>query len=70
MADTMKLTYFDGRGRAEMARLLLANAGVKYDDVRVGGEKWQELKPSAVKDILIDIFQNFDRAFHYFVCIL
>lgn len=52
MADTMKLTYFDGRGRAEMARLLLANAGVKYDDVRVGGEKWQELKPSTVKDIL------------------
>ena len=46
MADTMKLTYFNARGRAEMARLLLANAGVKYEDVRVEGESWQQLKPS------------------------
>jgi len=53
----MKLTYFDGRGRAEMARLLLANAGVKYDDVRVGGEKWQELKPKTPKGAL-PIFEH------------
>ena len=42
----MKLTYFNGRGRAEMTRLLLVNAGVKYEDVRVEGEKWNQLKPS------------------------
>lgn len=34
-----------GRGRAELARLIFAEAGVKYDDERVG-ENWPQLKAS------------------------
>jgi hypothetical protein len=30
-----KIVYFDGRGRAEVSRMILAAAGVKFDDVRV-----------------------------------
>jgi glutathione S-transferase len=30
-----KLTYFDIRGFGEGARLIFAQAGVKYDDVRM-----------------------------------
>lgn len=41
-----KLTYFNGRGRAEIIRLVLAEAGVAYDDVRIEREKWPEFKPS------------------------
>ncbi|XP_072051484.1 uncharacterized protein [Amphiura filiformis] len=43
-----KLTYFDVRGRAEIIRLLFAQAGVKYEDVRIpiGGEEWKKLKPT------------------------
>jgi len=32
---TYKLTYFDGRGLAEGARLIFAHAGKKYEDVRL-----------------------------------
>lgn len=55
MSDTMKLTYFDARGRAEMARFLLVNAGVKYEDVRLNDEKWQELKPSKLRAIALPV---------------
>lgn len=41
-----KLTYFNGRGRAEVIRLLFEVAGVKYEDVRIEREAWPELKPS------------------------
>ncbi|KAI8496269.1 hypothetical protein Bbelb_261100 [Branchiostoma belcheri] len=40
-----KLTYFKGKGRAELARLLFAAGGIEYEDVRVEGEQWAELKP-------------------------
>ena len=46
MADTMKLSYFDERARAELSRLLLAHAGVKYEDNRVTEQTFQALKPS------------------------
>ena len=42
----VKLTYFNLRGRAEPARLILAYAGVDFDDCRVTSEEWQKLKPS------------------------
>ncbi|CAH1248718.1 HPGDS [Branchiostoma lanceolatum] len=42
---TYKLTYFKSRGRAEISRLLFAAGGVKYEDVRVDEEQWQQLKP-------------------------
>jgi glutathione S-transferase len=40
------LTYFNARGRAEVARLCLAAAGIKYEDVRVEQADWPTLKPS------------------------
>ena len=40
------LIYFPLRGRAELARLVFAAAGVEYEDRRVAGEEWQKLKPS------------------------
>jgi len=40
-----KLTYFNGRGRAELTRLIFAAAGVQYEDIRLDSEKWQALKP-------------------------
>jgi len=41
-----KLTYFNGRGRAELCRLIFAQAGVQYEDVRIERGQWLELKPS------------------------
>jgi glutathione S-transferase len=40
-----KLTYFNGRGRAEIVRLVFAAAGVEYTDNRIERDKWPALKP-------------------------
>ena len=40
-----KLYYFESRGRAEPSRIILACAGVKYEDVRYTKEQWAEFKP-------------------------
>ncbi|CAG2214967.1 HPGDS [Mytilus edulis] len=40
-----KLTYFNARGRGEVARLCFAVAGVKYEDIRIEQADWPELKP-------------------------
>jgi glutathione S-transferase len=39
-----KLTYFNGRGRAEIIRLVLTAAGIPFEDVRVPFEDWPKLK--------------------------
>ena len=52
----MKLIYFNARGRAELARLILAQAGEAYDDERIEGADWPKLKPS--KPILIPLISN------------
>lgn len=39
-----KLTYFNGRGRAETIRLLFAQAAVPYDDIRIEREQWPAMK--------------------------
>jgi len=39
-----KLTYFNGRGRAELSRLLFAAAGVKYEDDRFEFADWPTVK--------------------------
>ena len=44
----MKLTYFNLKGRAELARLILAQAEVQYEDCRISKEEWQSLKPSKI----------------------
>ena len=46
LAGRMKLTYFNLKGRAELARLILAQAEVAYSDCRISKEEWQSLKPS------------------------
>jgi len=46
MPSSIKLTYFDARGRAETSRLILAYAGVDYEDDRLSREQFDELKPS------------------------
>eukprot|EP00118_Oscarella_pearsei_P017206 m.169640 g.169640 ORF g.169640 m.169640 type:complete len:113 (+) comp39007_c0_seq3:23-361(+) len=43
-----KLTYFDSRGRAEIIRLIFAQGGIDFEDIRFdyGSENWTKLKPS------------------------
>jgi len=38
--STYKLYYFNIRARGEPSRILLAQAGVKYEDIRYGKEEW------------------------------
>ena len=38
--SSYKLYYFDARGRGEVIRIMLAQAGVKYEDIRYGKEDW------------------------------
>ena len=40
------LTYFPAKGAAEIARLVLACAGVEYDDKRVTGQDWASTEKS------------------------
>ena len=42
-----KLHYFDLRGLGELARLVFAAAGKKFEDVRIPMDKWPEWKPKA-----------------------
>jgi len=41
-----KLLYFNVKGRAELARLIFAYAGQKYEDVRYTIEEFAEIKPT------------------------
>ena len=45
MPSSIKLTYFNARGRAETSRLILAMAGADYQDDRLSGEQFAALKP-------------------------
>ncbi|XP_067932285.1 hematopoietic prostaglandin D synthase-like [Watersipora subatra] len=49
MGGEMRLTYFNARARAELARLLFKLAGKEFTDRRVEGEEWTALKPSTPK---------------------
>jgi len=42
----MKMQYFDGRGRGEILRLLLAKGGKTYEDARVTFPEWPAIKPT------------------------
>ena len=41
-----KLTYFDGKARAEPIRYMMELQGITYEDNRIQREKWPEVKPS------------------------
>ena len=43
----VKLTYFNLKGRAELSRLILAEAGVDYEDCRLERDEWAQLKESS-----------------------
>ena len=42
----MKLYYFDLYGKAECIRMALTVAGAQFEDVRITGDSWTELKNS------------------------
>ncbi|OWA52271.1 putative Hematopoietic prostaglandin D synthase [Hypsibius exemplaris] len=44
MPADYRLIYFDGRGRAELIRLIFAAAFQKFEDVRIDVAKWPEYK--------------------------
>ncbi len=46
----LRLTYFDGAGRAELIRLVLAVGKMDYEDRRIGSEQWTRLKPSECQE--------------------
>ena len=46
MAPKIKLIYFNAEGRAELTRMILAQAGVEFEDVRVKRDDWPAMKPS------------------------
>ncbi|TRY76427.1 hypothetical protein TCAL_12508 [Tigriopus californicus] len=41
----VRLFYFDGSGRAELSRLIMAQAGIQFEDIRLSAQEWRELKP-------------------------
>ena len=42
----IKFTYFNGRGLGEISRLILAQAGVEFEDQRLTPDEWKKLKSS------------------------
>ncbi|XP_039274780.2 hematopoietic prostaglandin D synthase-like [Styela clava] len=40
-----RIIYFNLMARAELARLILVQAGVEFEDVRVTQEEWAKMKP-------------------------
>ena len=49
---TYKLHYFNVKGAAEPIRLIFAQAGVKYEDVRLSQEEWAEFKPKTPYSVM------------------
>lgn len=46
MMASFKLTYVNYRGRAELIRFILSQAGIEFEDIRLNPEKWNEVRPS------------------------
>ena len=66
MAPKIKLTYFDVRARAELSRIILAQAGVEYEDCRIKGEEWQKMKPGKEDDVTFIAKTNYMRCAYNF----
>eukprot|EP00049_Salpingoeca_infusionum_P002725 m.59193 g.59193 ORF g.59193 m.59193 type:complete len:210 (-) comp11756_c1_seq2:115-744(-) len=43
---SIKVTYFNGAGRAEAMRVLLHLAGIDFEDERIAGVDWPTVKPT------------------------
>ena len=46
MQATYKLHYFELYARAEPIRMMFNKAGIPFEDNRVTGDAWMELKPT------------------------
>ncbi len=44
----IRLIYFAGRGRAEIARWTMAIGGIPYEDVRIKMDDWEAFKPKTL----------------------
>lgn len=53
-----ELIYFNGRGRAEVARLLFAENGADYTDNRLESDEWKKYKPGIVSIKYRQIFTH------------
>ncbi|CAG5117597.1 unnamed protein product [Candidula unifasciata] len=42
----IKIIYFNIPGRAEVSRLVLVLAGKQFEDVRISGAEWRDIKPT------------------------
>ncbi len=45
------LHYFDGRGRAELLRILFAYGNIEYTERRINFANWPEVKPSRLFEV-------------------
>ena len=50
---SLKLVYFDGKGRGEPIRWILAAGGQSFEQEKFSFEQWPAKKPSEYYDILI-----------------
>lgn len=50
-----KIHYFNLKGRAELARLILSQAGVEFEDVRFERSEWPALKASKYHSMQINM---------------
>ena len=60
-ADKFTLSYFDGYGRAEPVRILLAHASVEYEDERIDLRDWAKLKNSKFYGNSLPVVKLYNR---------
>jgi glutathione S-transferase len=48
---TLRLTYFDGPGRADPVRWALRYGGVAFEDERLSVAEWDDMKESGDRDV-------------------
>ena len=62
---TVKLTYFDVDGLGEPIRFALTMAGVEFEDHRIAGADWQQLKPTLTYGQLPCLFVDGTQLYHF-----
>jgi len=56
--SSYKLYYFNARGGGEPIRIIFAQAGVKYEDIRIEREEWAEKYKQGIA------INNFNNSMH------